>query len=47
MSEDLFWNADVAFLAGVRENKTAYEGWRNYAEEKERQRTKRHTRRHR
>ena len=29
MSEDLFWNADFAFVRKVAENKLAYEGWYN------------------
>ena len=28
--EELFWYADYAFLLGVVENKTAYDGWLNY-----------------
>ena len=34
--EDLFWNADYAFLLGVVENKSAYDGWLNYVTERER-----------
>ena len=36
--EDIFWFADYSFLRGVVENKTAYDGWLNYAIEKERDR---------
>lgn len=34
--EDIFWHADYAFLLGVVENKTAYDGWLNYVLERER-----------
>lgn len=30
ISEDLFWNADFAFLHNVIENKMAYDGYINY-----------------
>ena len=36
--EDLFWYADYAFLLGVVENKTAYDGWVNYVVDRERKR---------
>lgn len=36
--EDIFWYADYAFLLGVVENKTAYDGWLNYVLERERER---------
>ena len=27
ISEELFWDADISFLRGVVEDKTAYDGW--------------------
>ena len=38
--EDIFWYADLSFLLGVVENKTAYDAWLDYAIEKERKRNK-------
>lgn len=34
--EDIFWYADISFLLGVVENKSAYDGWRNYILQRER-----------
>lgn len=36
--EETFWKADLSFLDRVAENKTAYDGWINYALRKERER---------
>lgn len=36
--ETIFWDSDISFLKGVVENKSAYDGWYNYASEKERKR---------
>lgn len=33
--EDIFWYADISFLLGVVENKTAYDGWLDYAIKRE------------
>ena len=41
ISEELFWFADVSFVLGVVENKTAYDGWLNSAIEKERKKQSR------
>ena len=38
--ENIFWNADFSFLAGVVENKLAYDAWLDYAMERERKRKK-------
>lgn len=35
--EDVFWYADISFLLGVVENKTAYDGWLSYVLERERE----------
>jgi hypothetical protein len=35
--EDIFWFSDYAFLVSVVENKVAYDGWLNYALERERE----------
>lgn len=37
VNEDIFWNADYSFLLGVVENMTAFRGWKNYVETKERE----------
>jgi hypothetical protein len=39
--ENIFWYSDYAFLLGVVENKTAYDGWLNYAIAKEREKQSR------
>lgn len=38
ISEDLFWNADVAFVEAVVQNKTAYDNWVSYVHERENKR---------
>lgn len=38
VSEDLFWNADISFVEGVVQNKTAYDGWVSYVQYRENQR---------
>jgi hypothetical protein len=35
--EDIFWYADISFLAGVVANKTAYDGWLEYQIKRERE----------
>lgn len=30
ISEELFWNADISFIRGVVEDKSAYDNWRSY-----------------
>jgi hypothetical protein len=40
--ENIFWYADYSFVLGVVENKTAYDGWLNYAIEREREKTRSH-----
>ena len=35
--EDIFWYADISFLRGVVENKSAYDGWLNYTLQRERE----------
>lgn len=35
VSEDLFWHADVSFVEGVVQNKTAYDNWVSYVHERE------------
>lgn len=35
VSEDLFWNADVSFVESVVLNKTAYDDWASYVQERE------------
>lgn len=35
--EDIFWYADISFLRGVVENKSAYDGWLAYTLERERE----------
>jgi len=37
--EDIFWYADYSFLLGVVANKTAYDGWLNYAMDREREKS--------
>ena len=34
--EEIFWYSDVAFVEKVAKNKEAYDGWLNYAIERER-----------
>ena len=36
--EDIFWLYDYAFIVGVAANMSAYNGWKSYAEAKERER---------
>ncbi|RDU22211.1 hypothetical protein [Anaerosacchariphilus polymeriproducens] len=36
ISEDIFWNADYSFVLSVVENKTAFDSWVNYMQERER-----------
>lgn len=36
--EDVFWDADISFLRGVVDNKSAFDGWQNYVRYKERER---------
>ena len=38
--EDIFWFADYSFLRGIVENKAAYDGWLNFAIERERERNR-------
>jgi len=38
ISENLFWNADISFLKTVALNKSAYDSWKNYAINEERDR---------
>lgn len=33
--EDIFWYADTAFVSAVADNKSAYDGWLSYAQERE------------
>lgn len=35
ISEDLFWHADYSFLLSVLENRTAFDNWKHYVEERE------------
>lgn len=35
--EDIFWYADISFLLGVVENKTAYDGWLDYVLKRDRE----------
>ena len=35
--EDIFWYADISFLLGVVENKTAYDGWLDYVIKRDRE----------
>ena len=39
--EDVFWFADISFVMSVVENKQAYDGWRNYVEQREFEKSKR------
>ena len=36
--DELFWKSDKAFLDRIIDNKTAYDGWVNYAMRKEAER---------
>lgn len=36
LPEDIFWHSDVSFVRGVVDNKSAYDGWLNYVQERER-----------
>lgn len=38
ISEELFWNSQWSFLVTVAENKNAYENWKLYVLDKERER---------
>lgn len=40
VSEELFWNADIAFLRSVVENKSAFDGWKSSEERKRMNRAK-------
>lgn len=40
VSEDLFWHADVSFVEGVVQNKTAYDNWVSYVQDRETKRTR-------
>jgi len=31
IDEDVFWNADVAFVRNITDNQSAYNAWYNYA----------------
>lgn len=33
--EDIFWYADISFVEGVVSNKTAYDNWLGYVQERE------------
>ena len=35
--EDIFWYADISFMLGVVENKTAYDGWLDYVLKRDRE----------
>lgn len=35
--ESIFWYADLSFLLGVVENKSAYDGWLNHVLQRERE----------
>ena len=39
--EDVFWFADISFVMSVVENKQAYDGWKNYVEQREFEKSKR------
>ena len=38
ISEELFWNCDISFIDKIAENDSAYNEWKNYILEKERER---------
>lgn len=43
--EDVFWEADCAFVREVAENKAAFDGWQNYVMDKEREKAKQRAKR--
>ena len=45
--ETIFWDADVAFLRGVVEDKAAYDGWTAYVSRRRRAKAKREAQRKR
>lgn len=40
ISEELFWNAEYNFLLSVVENKSAFDNYINYIQDKENEKTK-------
>lgn len=41
LPDNIFWYCDCSFVRAVAENMAAYNGWRNYTEEKEREKAAR------
>lgn len=45
--ETIFWDADISFVLGVVEDKSAYDGWKNTVQRKAQERAKRNATRRR
>lgn len=44
ISEELFWDADISFLRGVVEDKTAYDGWSSSVQRRKAERARKRKR---